>query len=55
VDQVNEQLSREPLPLPELKINKDLQTLEDIESLEWEDFELINYQSHGAIKAPVAV
>jgi thymidylate synthase len=55
VDQVNEQLSREPLPLPELKINKDLQTLEDIETLEWEDFELINYQSHGAIKAPVAV
>jgi len=55
VDQVNEQLTREPFPLPELKINKKLETLEDIENLEWEDFELINYQSHWVIKAPVAV
>ena len=54
-DQVNEQLSRNPLPLPELKINKEIQSLEDIENLEWEDFELIGYQSHGVIKAPVAV
>ncbi len=55
VDQVNEQLTREPLPLPELKINKTLKTLEDIENLEWEDFELIGYKSHWVIKAPVAV
>jgi len=55
IDQVNEQLTREPLPLPELKINKKLETLEDIENLEWEDFELIGYKSHGVIKAPVAV
>jgi len=55
MDQVNEQLTREPYPLPELKINKKLETLEDIENLEWEDFELINYKSHPAIKAPVAV
>lgn len=55
INQVNEQLTREPLPLPELKINKELKTLEDIENLEWEDFELVNYQSHGVIKAPVAV
>lgn len=55
IDQVHEQLSRDPLPLPELKINKDLKTLEDIENLEWEDFELLNYKSHGVIKAPVAV
>lgn len=55
INQVNEQLSREPLPLPKLKINKTLKTLEDIENLEWEDFELVNYQSHGVIKAPVAV
>lgn len=52
---VNEQLSREPYPLPELKLLKDIQTLEDIEQLEREDFELINYQSHPRIKAPVAV
>lgn len=55
VDQVHEQLSRDPLPLSTLKINKKLETLEDIEALEWEDFELVDYQSHGAIKAPVAV
>lgn len=55
VDQVDEQLSREPFPFPQLKINKKLQTLEDIENLEWEDFELIWYESHGVIKAPVAV
>ena len=55
IDQVNEQLSREPLPLPEFRVKKDLKTLEDIENLEWEDFELLNYQSHGVIKAPVAV
>jgi len=55
VDQVAEQLTRDPLPLPELKINKTLNTLEDIENLEWEDFELVWYQSHWAIKAPVAV
>jgi thymidylate synthase len=55
VDQVNQQLSNDPLPLPELKILKDVKTLEDIEKLEWEDFELLNYKSHWVIKAPVAV
>ncbi len=54
-EQVSEQLSREPFPLPQLHIKKKLKTLEDIENLEWEDFELINYQSHGVLKAPVAV
>jgi thymidylate synthase len=49
------QLSREPLPLPELKLLKDVKTIEDIEQLEWEDFELVNYQSHDRIAAPVAV
>ncbi|MDQ7009988.1 MAG: thymidylate synthase [Candidatus Gracilibacteria bacterium] len=55
INQVEEQLSREPFSLPELKLNKDIKTLEDIEKLEWEDFELINYKSHKSIKAPVAV
>ncbi len=54
-EQVNEQLSREPFPLPELKLKKDIKTLEDIENLEWEDFELVKYQSHWVLKAPVAV
>jgi thymidylate synthase len=52
---VNLQLSREPLPLPELKILKDVKTLEDLEKLEWKDFELVNYQSYEKITAPVAV
>lgn len=55
IDQVNLQLSREPFPLPELKIKKDIKTLEDLEKLEWEDFELLNYKSHDRIVAPVAV
>ena len=54
-EQVKEQLSRHPKPWPELKIKKDIKTLEDIENLEWEDFELVWYDSHPAIKAPVAV
>jgi len=54
-DQVNEQLSREPFALPELKLNKDVKTLEDLEKLEWDDFELVGYESHPRISAPVAV
>lgn len=55
IEQVDLQLSREPKKLPELKILKDIKTLKDIEQLEWEDFELVWYESHGVIKAPVAV
>jgi len=55
IDQVNQQLWNNPLPLPELKVLKDVKTLEDIEALEWADFELVDYQSHWVIKAPVAV
>lgn len=54
-DQVKLQLSRDPLPLPELKLLKDIKTIEDIEQLEWEDFELVNYKSHDRIVASVAV
>lgn len=55
VEQVEKQLSREPFELPELKILKDVTTLEDLEELEWDDFELVWYQSHDRIPAPVAV
>jgi len=55
IDQVNLQLSRIPYKLPELKILKDITSLEDLENLEWSDFELIDYISHESIKAPVAV
>jgi len=51
IPMVMEQLGREPFPLPTLKINKELNSLEDILTLTFEDFELIGYQSHPAIKA----
>jgi thymidylate synthase len=55
VDQCKEQISRTPYPFPQLNIKKDIKTLEDIENLQFEDIELIGYQSHAAIKAPMAV
>jgi thymidylate synthase len=51
-EQATLQLTRTPFPLPEMKINAEVK---DIFSFKYEDFELVNYQSHPAIKAPVAV
>jgi thymidylate synthase len=51
-EQVNEQLSRSPFPLPTMKINPEVK---NIFEFKFEDFQLENYQSHPAIKAPVAV
>jgi thymidylate synthase len=51
IPMVKEQLKREPYEHPRLKINKELNTLEDILALKYEDFELIGYKSHPAIKA----
>jgi thymidylate synthase len=51
IPQVEEQLSRNPLQLPKMKINKELNTFEDIIELTIDDFELVNYNSHGKIKA----
>lgn len=48
---VNEQLSRTPTNLPELLINKEIKTLEDICELTIDDFELIDYESQDRIKA----
>jgi thymidylate synthase len=50
--QTDLQLSREPLSLPEMILNPDI---EDIFKFRFEDFELKNYQSHPHISAPVAV
>ncbi|MFT4471788.1 thymidylate synthase [Arthrobacter sulfonylureivorans] len=52
VDQVREQLSREPYPYPTLNI---LRKPESIFDYSLEDFDVANYQHHPAIKAPVAV
>ena len=52
MDQVEEQLAREPYPLPEMLLNPDIT---DLFSFSFDDFTLKNYQSHPHIKAPVAV
>jgi thymidylate synthase len=52
LDQVNEQLERAPLPLPRLAIKRDVK---EIDAFRYEDFEIIGYQSHPHIAAPVAV
>lgn len=52
LEQVDEQLSREPKPLPTMKINPDVKSIFDFTI---DDFELVGYESHPAIKAPIAV
>lgn len=52
VEQVKEQLSREPLPAPKLWINPDVK---DITQFTMEDFRLDGYNHHPPIKAPMAV
>ncbi len=52
LEQTDLQLSREPYPLPTMKINS---KVKDIFGFTFEDFELQNYQAHPHIKAPVAV
>ena len=51
-DQVKLQLSREPRPLPQMRLNPDVM---DIFAFRYEDFELLNYDPHPTIKAPIAV
>jgi thymidylate synthase len=52
IDQARLQLSRQPLPLPEMKINP---SVKDIFAFRYEDFELHNYQAHPSIKAEISV
>jgi thymidylate synthase len=51
VDQVREQLSREPFPLPTLQLRQ----AASIFDYTYEDIEVVGYQHHPGIKAPVAV
>jgi thymidylate synthase len=52
MEQVQVQLSREPYPLPFMKINPDVKSIFDFK---YEDFELVGYQSHPHIAGKVAV
>jgi thymidylate synthase len=52
LEQAERQLQREPLPLPTLEIRRKPASIFDYQ---YEDFEIVNYQFHPAIKAPVAV
>ncbi len=52
LEQTRLQLSREPYPLPQMKLNPDITNLFDFT---FDDFELIGYQSHPHIKGAVAV
>jgi thymidylate synthase len=52
IEQVKEQLKRKPLPLPTLQLNPDVGVITEFEM---EDIELVGYESHDAIKAPMAV
>jgi len=52
LEQVELQLSRTPYPLPQLNLNPSIRSVFDFR---FDDVELVNYQHHAAIKAPVAV
>ncbi len=52
LEQVREQLSREPRELPEMKLNPEVQNIDDFT---YDDFELVGYDPHPAIKAPISV
>ncbi|MBW0000717.1 MAG: thymidylate synthase [Verrucomicrobia bacterium] len=51
-EQVHEQLNREPRPLPQLRVRRAPSRLDEFT---YDDFELLNYHPHPAIKAPIAV
>jgi thymidylate synthase len=51
-EQVREQLAREPRPLPQMRLNP---ARKELLEFVYEDFELVSYDPHPAIKAPVAV
>lgn len=52
LEQTEQQLAREPYPLPQMKLNPAVTSIFDFK---YEDFELVNYQFHPHIKAPVAI
>jgi thymidylate synthase len=52
IEQAQEQLTREFRPLPRMRLNPSVKNIHDFQ---FEDFELLNYDPHPSIKAPIAV
>ncbi|MFW5877536.1 MAG: thymidylate synthase [bacterium] len=52
IEQVKEQLTREPYALPMMKLNREVENIFDFD---YDDFELVNYQAHPHIKGDIAV
>ena len=52
LDQARLQISRKPFNLPTIKISSEVNKLEDFT---YEDFEILNYESHPGISAPISV
>jgi thymidylate synthase len=52
LEQIDEQLSRTPYALPRLVMKRDVKAIDEFR---YEDFEIVNYQTHPHISAPVAV
>jgi len=52
IDQVKQQLARDPFPLPQMKLNPERK---NIFNFEYDDFELVNYQAHPHIKGKISV
>ena len=52
LDQAKLQLTREPKPLPKMKLNPDVKNIFDFK---YEDFELVEYEPHPGIKAEVSI
>lgn len=53
IEAVEQQLKRKPYPLPKIKFNKKLKSLDDLNHFELSDISIFDYTSHGALKAPM--